>query len=150
MEAKRPKKKRRVLRFFAWAAGCLVVIVAITLFIAMAATSKPTKVARNFLGDLSDQQLEQAYNLTSSQFKASVPPEQFVRFTKQYPILTSPSNISFSHRSVENGVATVAGKITSTTGDVAPITVMVIKEKDDWRVLSLSLRPEDSPTGFSD
>ncbi|HLB59259.1 MAG TPA: DUF4864 domain-containing protein [Bdellovibrionota bacterium] len=144
-----PKKKNKVLKYFLIFVAVIAVIAAIAIVGAMLATQKPTKIAKSFLDHLSAQQLEEAYNLTSSQFKQTVPPQAFVDFLKKYPILTTPSHVAFDQRSREGSVATVSGKITATSGESAPVTMTIVKEQDEWRVMNLSLNPEDVPRGVA-
>ena len=122
-----------------------LIITAASVMLSLFSTTKPSKVARTFLEDLSKKETETAYNMTSTQFQATVTKETFNDFLALYPILTAKTEIDFSEHSVDDDVATFSGNIKGKDGSQTPITMHIIKEKDGWKVLALSLNPVDSP-----
>lgn len=120
-----------------------------SVILSLRSTTKPSKVARSFLEDLSKKEIEEAYNMTSTQFKATVTKETFNNFLNLYPILTSRTEIDFSEHSVDNDIATISGKIKARDGSNFPITMHIIKENGNWRVLALSLNPSGSSRGIA-
>lgn len=142
---------KRAKTIFLISAAVMTLIV-ISIVLSSFSTTKPSKVARRFLEDLSKNELKAAYNMTSAQFRATVTEETFRDFLTLYPVLTSKSEISFSQRAATRDVTTLSGDIKGIDGSVTPITMHIIKEKGDWRVLALSINrsgPEDSHRGLS-
>ncbi|OGQ35802.1 MAG: hypothetical protein A3F16_07065 [Deltaproteobacteria bacterium RIFCSPHIGHO2_12_FULL_43_9] len=126
-----------------------IALIAISIALSLSSITRPSKVARRFLEDLSKRKLEAAYSMTSAQFRATVTKETFRDFLTLYPVLTSKSEINFSGHTAESNITTISGDIKGIDGSITPITMHVIKEKGDWRILALSLNPAETNRALS-
>lgn len=143
-------KKRNWLKIILIAALGLFAFVAIIITFVFSLGSAPMKAGENFLKQLSSNQVREAYASASIQFQQSITEEQFNEFLAAFPVLTKMETVSFSAFEIENNVlATVRGTITGTDGQVAPITMQLVNENDQWRVLNLDLNPPPS-SSFAD
>ena len=118
--------------------GIVVFIVGI-LAIGYFATSGLTEPVGRHLDALRAGNIEAAYAETSIAFQQSTSLEQYAAFIERYPALKNIADYSFSERSVENGIGTLKGKLTTTDGGVVPIEFKLVKENDQWKILGLSL-----------
>ncbi|OGQ35269.1 MAG: hypothetical protein A3F16_02920 [Deltaproteobacteria bacterium RIFCSPHIGHO2_12_FULL_43_9] len=109
------------------------------------AANSPTAIARGFLNNLSQNNLKSAYEMTSRQFQTTVTLDDLERFLLQYPIIINHVSVKFPYKAVKKDVATVSGTLTGKDGGDSPITVVIVKDNNKWRVLNLSLNPNDVP-----
>ena len=121
----------------------VICLITVSIIMSLFSSSKPSKSAKTFLYDLSNKQIEAAYNTTSTQFKATVPRRTFDDFLHLYPILTTNVEIEFQNHSIDKDIATISANLKSEDGSRTPITLHVVKENGDWRLLALSLNPAD-------
>ena len=150
MEEATKQKLKKWFKWYLYFAAVVVVIVGVVFLYVFSVTNKPTKVAKNFLTTLSSNMIDEAYKLTSSEFKKTVSPDQFKEFLDKYPILTSPSDIAMKYRSRKNGMSQVGGIITSKEGNVAPFSVVLVNENGEWRGLNLNLTSFGGPKKEND
>lgn len=80
-----------------------------------------------------------AYAETSEAFHKATPLEGFTAFVDGNPILRDIASRSFPNRSINNGVGTVSGSLTSSTGGVMPIEYRLVKENEIWKILYINL-----------
>ncbi|HLB58981.1 MAG TPA: DUF4864 domain-containing protein [Bdellovibrionota bacterium] len=144
-----PKKKTKLPKILFITFILILAIGAGAYYLSQTITAAPTKVAENFLQKLTQQNLDEAYNLTSSQFKSAVTPDVFQQFLQQYPILTQVTTVKFSFQESDDKSTRLSGELTGKGGETAPITMVVVKEDKKWRVLNLSLNPADVPRGVA-
>src|SRR5690554_4068300 len=98
----------------------VAVLVAIVIYIVFQATAGAVETVERHLAALKAGNMEAAYGETSQAFRAATPLEGFVAFVDANPILKDIAETSFTSREVKNGVATISGKLTSSTGGVQP------------------------------
>jgi len=97
----------------------------------------------SFLQNVSDNNLDTAYSLTSNDFKRATPKEDFVKsmqiFKAQYSGFKEQNQTGF--KIVTNaGKPTqyqYTGEITYTDGDTGDLYATLIKENDEWRIYSI-------------
>lgn len=123
----------------------LVSLCGISAYLVFGLGKSPTKVAKSFIYSLSGKDLKAAYAMTSSQFQSTVTLLDLEKFLIQYPILKTVSSVKLPIKVVKDNVAKVSGELNSKDGKSSPITLVVVKESSKWRVLNLSLNPEDVP-----
>ncbi len=121
--------------------GGLIAMVAGIIALVFWAGGPTLKTGETFLTQLSSNQVDTAYDSGSIEFKNTVSKEQFNGFLVQFPVLTKVKSTSFNSFSIENNFATISGTITATDGQVAPITMQLVNENGQWRVLNLDLNP---------
>ena len=141
-----PKKNGKMFKKVLLFSLPVVAVTALIVFaLPLTSGSKPKKVATQFLNELANKDFNKAYQVTSIQFQATVPMATFNEFLKMYPILTTKGRLDFSSTTVDENIATISGNIKTDAGDESPIILHVVKEDGSWKILALSLNPEDSP-----
>lgn len=127
--------------------GCLIALALFILgiigiiAIAMFATSGINDVANDQLKALRGGDVAKAYSYTSKDFQAATSLDQFKAFVDEYPSLKNNESSSFASRSIENDQGTLEGSLKSKDGGVTPVTYKFVKENDEWKVLSIELKP---------
>lgn len=119
----------------------IVAIIGILFFMSTAQKGKPTKVANNFLDLLSQENIADAYAMTSTEFQKTVPQEGIKGFVEQNPILKNFEKVSFSEKVVEDKTARLTGTLTGrepAAGKTANLRVILVKEDNKWKVYSLT------------
>jgi hypothetical protein len=100
------------------------------------------------LVDVVDKQLEslrqddvrKAYHAyTSKEFQNTTSLEQFRDFIQAYPVFLNNQSAHFTQRSIDNHIMTIKGNLTSQDHVSTPIEYKVIKEGDQWKILSIRL-----------
>ena len=140
-------KKRNWLKILGIAAIVLVVFVAGIIALVFSMGAAPMKASEKFLTQLSSNQVDQAYESASIQFKQTVTRDKFDEFLQAFPIVTKVKTPSFNAFNIENNtLATVSGTVTATDGQVSPITLQLVNENNEWRVLNFDLNPPPAST----
>lgn len=103
------------------------------------ATSGLDEPVERHLSALRAGNIEAAYAETSIAFQQSTSLEDYKAFIDRYPVLKDVTEYSFLNRSVENGVGTLKGKLTTPDGGVVPVEFKLVKENDAWKILGISL-----------
>lgn len=106
------------------------------------AATGPQKAAKAFMEEAVNGSVDQAYLMTSVDFKATATAEDLAVFLENYPI--QPSSMTFTSFSIENNIATISGKVL-VAGQQSPITFTMVKSGGEWQVLNFSLNPDDVP-----
>jgi len=86
--------------------------------------------------------VQAAYAETSQSFRQSTSIEEFERFVAANPIITTITGHSFPQRRVENGVGYLTGSLTTDSGGVQPVGYRLVKENDEWKILSITFNPQ--------
>jgi hypothetical protein len=112
-------------------------------------TSGAADAADAFFARIAEGDIEGAYASTAEEFRADTPVEEFGAFLET-TALSRFESATWNSRSVENNRATISGTITTTDGGRIPMTVGLVKEQGEWRVLSVKkadagLVPETAP-----
>lgn len=137
-----------------WPMGLIVAIVVLIgagfgFYYITTIAKSPTNVAKGFVKKLSKNDLKSAYEMTARQFQTTVTVTDLEKFLIQYPILISVSSMKFKFKDENNDVATVSGEIGGKDGNISPITLVIVKENNKWKILNLSLNPKDIPREIS-
>ena len=93
----------------------------------------------NQLDALRGNDIESAYNETSTAFKKATSLYTFKRFVNSYPGLSNNKEASFSERKFENDLGYVKGSLTDQNGGVIPIEYQLVKENDSWKILAINI-----------
>ena len=125
--------------------SALITIFAFGAYYLINIGDNPTSVAKGFINNLTDNDLKSAYEMTSSQFQTTVTVADLEKFLTQYPILKNIDSVKFPFKNVTADVAKISGELNSKDGKNSPITMVVVKENGNWKVLNLSLNPQDVP-----
>jgi len=121
----------------------LGIVIAIGAIIGLAfwLTSGLTDVAEKQLAALRAGDVEKAYSYTSKDFQNATSLQDFRAFVDSYPSLKNNKGNFFSSRAIENDVGTLQGSLQSQDGAVTPIEYKLVKENNEWKILSLQVLP---------
>lgn len=135
-----PAKKRNVKKIILWVVVGIVAFVVVITFTVNSATKAPVKVSNQFLDYIQAGDAAGAYALFSSEAQQVVPTDQFDTLVAQVaPILNTKESMNSKSINGETGQAatsTVTYEIDGTDGKTYLITVNLIKEDGDWKVLN--------------
>ncbi len=120
-------------------------------------SSELIEASDEFMNALGNNKLEEAYNMTSIEFKEVATMEIFESFLGEFPILTSYSSYTLDYDEVsttedisseETSVITLgitSGTIIDSEGTENPLTINLVNRDDTWQIVNFSLEPEDVP-----
>ena len=92
--------------------------------------------AEKFLALVAKSDLHSAYGLTSSAFQAQLSEESFADQVKRLGLLDNAS-ATWTSREIKNNQATLSGSVTTKQRGTIPLTMTLVKEDGNWKVLSL-------------
>lgn len=119
----------------------LLTLVSLIIASVFFATSGLTDAAREQLTALRQQDYEKAYSYTSNEFKKSASLEDFIKFVNDYPALSDNKNATFTNRSIDAaGTGVISGTLESSDGTTIPVTYMLVKENDQWKILNIDVK----------
>lgn len=121
-----------------------IAIGSLTLYLGYKTLSGPADASQAWLELIRDGNVDQAYDATSLEFQQVVTREDMTGFLAAYPVLANNTSATFSSFNIDNDVAVVSGTIRG-AGEESPVTVTLVKQDGDWRVVEISLNPEDVP-----
>jgi len=138
-----PKKGRSpVFWIVSGCCGCLLVgVLAVAGFFGVVfySTQAPANLVQAQMADLRKGDLDAAYRRLSPELQAQMPADQFERMVRDHPTLAQNKDATFLSRSINNNRATLIGTVTSTTGDVEPVTFELVKEGAEWRITAMKV-----------
>lgn len=114
----------------------LLMAAAFMLFACSGLTDTP-ELAESFFKAVKEGDYDKASTFLSEEFKANTNTEQLKAFMEK-SAMSNFESASWNSRKVENGVATLEGKITTADGGIIPVTMKFVKENEKWMILSLS------------
>jgi|GEM_PF-2398357 len=79
------------------------------------------------------------YAYTSKDFQTATRLDQFRQFIEAYPVFLNNHSAHFTQRSIEDHIGTLKGNLTSIDHVNTPIEYKLIKEEDQWKILSIRL-----------
>lgn len=123
-----------------WLKAALAIAVPVTLVIPLVffLTGAAVDEAERFLALLAQEDFARAYAATATPFRARMNETAFTAAVRQLG-LTDNASASWSSRSVENNnKATLIGVVVTKQRSRIPVTLMLVKEEGEWKVLSLS------------
>ncbi len=128
--------KKKIFIIVASLVGVLVILFVIGLF----ATRGITKVVQNQLQAIRQGKIEQAYYAyTASQFQQETTLAEFKGLISGQPALLKNKKASFSERKVEGSQGFLKGTLTAEDGTSLPVEYRLVKENDEWKILSLNI-----------
>ncbi|MEZ5431948.1 MAG: DUF4864 domain-containing protein [Verrucomicrobiales bacterium] len=123
--------------------GSLVLLCVLGLGIVIALSFSLTSGAVDAIEDhfqmLKHGEIEKAYQNTSAGFRSVISWQQYQTFVSSYPVLRDVASSSFEERSIENGVATLGGLVTDSSGRQSPFRARLVKEGGLWKVMAVEL-----------
>ena len=115
----------------------LVALLAIILASVFYLTAGITDTADGFFSAIEENDIEGAYDrFASEEFRASTSLDEFRAFLEQ-TALVNYSSATWTSRSVSGGEGELEGSVTTRDGGTVPITITLVKEAGEWRILSM-------------
>ena len=138
-----PRKKLSGCAIAAIVAGSLFaaigVIIVIAMILAFSLTAPAVDAIDAHLAAIKQGQIERAYEGTTSGFREVTSLDDYRHFLNSYPILKNVSETSFDERQVEDGVATLKGRVTDSEETIAAFHAQLKKEGESWKVQAIDL-----------
>ncbi|MCX6763936.1 MAG: DUF4864 domain-containing protein [Candidatus Moranbacteria bacterium] len=135
-EGEKPKKKMPMWKKILIGIGVFIIVV---IILAFSATSGIVKVAEKQLNLIASGDLKGAYALTSQEFQRSVSYDKFMAYVNNYEVLKNYKGHTFTSRETQGDTGTIKGTLTAKDGTAAPVEYKFIKEKGEWKILSVDL-----------
>lgn len=126
-------KKRKILKWFGIIASVILLIIALAFW----ATSGLLTPVENQIYAIKRGDLNDAYAFTSKQFQQNTSFNQFQQFVNANPVLKNNKSMSFNERTIDTGIGTLSGRLTAFDGTITPVQYKLVKENDDWKILSI-------------
>jgi hypothetical protein len=128
---------KKVLMIVAAVVGGLVVLGVIVIGGVFYFTSGAVDAGERFLALLAQDRIEEAYASTATSFRGQQTEASFAAAVRAIG-LTRYESASWSNREIQNDRARLEGSVTTTDGGTIPLTVTLVSEGDEWKVLGLS------------
>ena len=137
------RRTQRVWSIIGWILGALavlftIIMVAISLFV-LKATDAPTDVAREYVSDLQNNRIAEAYEDSSALFKTITTQEKLGEVAKTQQNI-STGEFKVTSRRIVNNTATIEGTLKGKGRGDATVTVSLVKAGDQWVVQSYRIR----------
>jgi hypothetical protein len=108
----------------------IVIVIALAFYL----TKGAADAAHNQLAAIRAGDAARAYALTSRAFQKDTSFEDFKKFITSFPPFASNESVSFSERSVDNGVGLLRGHLVARNGTRTPVEYRLVKEDGEWRI----------------
>lgn len=138
-----PPKRRGWLKWVIL--GCLVIAVGLAVVIGgifwgvSKATAEPERVVQEFLAAAAAGDYTAAHNHFSEPLKQVQPYGDFVAMAQAQPHLFQVTHTSFTNRSIDTSGAELSGTVTLADGAKQPASFKLVKENDQWKLISYNI-----------
>lgn len=102
---------------------------------------EPKEIFNQFLGDLSSNQIEKAYDGTAEEFKSIATPSEFEKFYSESEVLRNVKEVSLEEKSVTENNTELSGMAITQNGKQYPISVSFEKEDGSWKISAIDIKP---------
>lgn len=116
-----------------------VVLIVLVVTLALWTTESLLVPIENQMDALRQDDIQTAYQQTSTAFRNTTTPEAFARFVQAYPGLSNNMEADFSERIFENNLGYVKGSLTAMDGGVMPVEYQLVKENDQWKIQGINI-----------
>lgn len=117
--------------------GGLAILAAVIVALVFWFTGGAVDASEKFLALLAQDRIEDAYQSTATGFRSQQDAASFAATVKAIG-LTRYASASWANRRIENNRATLEGSVTTTDGGTIPLTIELVSEDDEWKVLGLT------------
>jgi hypothetical protein len=100
-------------------------------------TGGAVEASEAFLGLIAEERMEEAYESTATAFRNQQDEASFAATIRGIG-LTRYESASWTQRQIQNDRATLEGSVTTVDGATIPLTIALVSEDDEWKVLSLT------------
>ncbi|MBU0614236.1 hypothetical protein KJ766_03070 [Patescibacteria group bacterium] len=143
-----PQEKKSIGKTVAIILGILAIVIVLPIAILLTgiftSNQKSTDVAKEFFQLNADGDYGGAYELAHSEFKEIVNADGLEAFVVNYPVMDDMTEIDFSYSSTDGDLQLLSGTIKG-AGEESPITVQLLEEEGEWKIVFFSLNAEDVP-----
>ena len=128
--------------------GCVGILIIIALIFGgifygvTKATEGPEKAVREFLAAAAAGDYAAAHNYFSAPLKQVQPYEDFANAVRSQPQFFDIATTSFTNRSIDQNGAQLSGKVTLKSGTEVPATFQLVRENDQWKLISYNIGSE--------
>lgn len=133
---------KKVLKWVGIGCGGIALLAVIGIgacvFFIKGVTDEPAERSHEFFAHLRSGGVAQAHAMMSPEYQATHPIPQFQQSLALLPPLTMQADSTFNNRSVNNGVATMGGFLTTPQGSV-PVTLTLNHRGEVWYITSVNL-----------
>jgi hypothetical protein len=136
------KSNKIVVKVVSIILGAVVAFILLMVAIVFFATSGIVSTVKEQLSALRSGDIVAAYSYTSQDFRAATSLDDFTSFIKEYPALNNNGDTTFTTREIKNGEGILKGTLTSKDGNKTAVEYHLIKEKGEWKILSIIVNPE--------
>lgn len=133
------KRKTNTLVIVGVTVGAIAAMLASAIGLIFYLTQGQVKASDQFLARISEGRIHEAYQSTASVFRSGVSEEAFAEAINRSGLRGYASS-SWHSRSRNNDQATLEGTITTRDGREIPLTMHLIKENDDWKIIGFEIR----------
>lgn len=124
----------------------LIVYIILIIMLVIYFTGPMMNVIQNQLVSLRSGDIDKAYSYMAEKTKENISASTFKKFVENYPIMKSNVSSSFSERKVENNEGYAFGMLQAKDGAKATVEYKLIKENNNWKILSIHIKPSESST----
>ena len=110
------------------AIGCIALVTGLFLW-----TGNLTTVADDFFTAIQNDDIDTAYTYLSSSFQDSTSPDELQGYLVANN-LSDYQDSRWSSRSVENNQGRLEGSVTTTSGEIIPLSINLIEQEDGWKI----------------
>jgi len=128
---------KRVFLIAAAVLGGVAVLAGAIVALVFWFTGGAVEASEEFLALIAQEKIEEAYQATATGFRSQQDAATFAATVKAIG-LTRYQSASWAQRQIQNDRATLEGSVTTVDGGTIPLTIALVSEGDEWRVLSLS------------
>ena len=115
---------------------CVGFVVAV-LGLATSLLAPASDVTHAFMDALHDDDYDTAFGLFASGLKAEIETPDDLR-TLILEGKAKPASWTFNNQSVENNTGQFSGEVTLEIGETVPITISLVYENDEWRIIGFN------------
>jgi len=131
------------------ALGILAVLTTLIIIIAFQMTTGIADVAKNFFTGIKAGNIDLAYDsYLSAEFKKATSKDELKNFLDG-STLSDYADASWSSRSLSGDQGELEGSVTTSDGGTIPLTISFVKEKDNWKILTINLSQAGLTTNAS-
>jgi hypothetical protein len=100
-------------------------------------TGGAVEAGEQFLTLISEERMQEAYAETAAAFQSQQDVASFTAIVTEIG-LTDYESASWTNRQIQNNRATLEGSVTTVDGGTIPLTIELVSENDEWKVLGLT------------
>jgi hypothetical protein len=128
---------KKVLIILGAVVGGLAVLVGTIIALVFWLTGGAVEASEKFLALIVQERMEEAYQSTAAGFRSQQDAATFAETVREIG-LTRYKSASWTQRQIENDRATLEGSVTTVDGGTIPLTMALVSEGDEWKVLRLT------------